>query len=129
MSPDVAAGSTNRIIRVSALGPDNPFVPFTADEAEQTIVQRFEKTVRQHSDRIAVKLGDTVLTYDELNRQANRMSRALLAQGLPLDRPIAILMGHNIGPIIAILGALKARIIYTVLDPSMPRRNAGIHST
>ena len=113
--------AVGEVIRVSPHGPDNPFVPFRHEDTNQSIPQRFEQVVRLHGSRVAVKCGDVALTYDELNRQANRMARALLAQHLPPGMPVAILLSHDIGPLVSLLGALKAGIFYCVLDPFTPR--------
>jgi hypothetical protein len=43
ISPDAAAGPPHKISRVSTHGPDNPLVPFTADEAEQTSPDALEQ--------------------------------------------------------------------------------------
>src|ERR1017187_5310903 len=60
-------------------GPTHSFVPFLKEETEQCIPQRFEQQVTRHADRIAVKGRKHSLTYDALNRWANRVARAILA--------------------------------------------------
>jgi len=60
-------------------GPSHSFVPFHKNETEQSIPERFEQQVTRHPDRIAVKGRRHSLTYDALNRWANRVARAILA--------------------------------------------------
>lgn len=92
-----------------------------AEEIEQSVPDRFEKIVRTYPDRLAVKMGDRALTYDELNRTANRIARAILEKRGPGSEPIALLFEHGIDVIAAIFGALKAGKFYVALDPSFPQ--------
>jgi amino acid adenylation domain-containing protein len=103
------------------LGPDNDFVPFPPEDVERGIPSRFERQVAEGPDRLAVKDGRTSLTYDELNRSANRLARAILARGADRSRPVAVLLPHGTQAIVAILAALKAGRIYVAIDPSHPR--------
>src|SRR5712692_4793925 len=91
-----------------------------AEEIEQSVPDRFEKIVRQYPDRLAVKMGDRALTYDELNRTANRIARAILDKRGPGSEPIALLFEHGIDVIAAIFGVLKAGKFYVAIDPSFP---------
>src|SRR6478672_3338485 len=43
------------------------FDEFLREDVETSIPARFEKIVRLYPDRLAVKMGDRALTYDELN--------------------------------------------------------------
>jgi acyl carrier protein len=87
--------------------PTNAFVEFTRDEIEQSIPARFEQQVRRDPKWLAVKAKRDTLTYDELNRAANRVARAILAQ-IPGEEPIGLLLEHGAPMIVAILGVLKA---------------------
>ena len=66
-------------LRARCFHPIEPFIAFRREEIEQSIPDRFEDQVRKHSRRLAIKTKDTELTYDELNRAANRMAHAILA--------------------------------------------------
>jgi amino acid adenylation domain-containing protein len=96
------------------------FRQFTKEEIEQSIPVRFEKIVRLYPDRLAVKAGDCVLTYDDLNRYANRIARAILEKRGPGSEPIALLFEHGIDVIAAIFGVLKAGKFFVALDPLFP---------
>jgi amino acid adenylation domain-containing protein len=91
-----------------------------AEEIGQSVPDRFEKIVRTYPDRLAVKMGDRALTYDELNRTANRIARAILEKRGPGSEPIALLFEHGIDVIAAIFGVLKAGKFYVAIDPSFP---------
>src|ERR687893_1656246 len=105
----------------------NAFIRFEEEETEQSIPQRFEQQVGRYPDRLAVKTRSHQLTYAALNKVANRVARALLAQRGEKAESIALLLEHDASMIAAILGVLKAGKVYVPLDPSFPyARNAYI---
>ena len=107
--------------------PTNAFIRFEKEETEQSIPQRFEQQVRRYPDRLAVKTKSHQLSYAALNKVANRVARALLAQRGEGAESIALLLEHDASMIAAILGVLKAGKVYVPLDPSFPyARNAYI---
>src|ERR687889_2317092 len=107
--------------------PANDFIRFEKEETEQSIPQRFEQQVSRYPDRLAVKTRNHQLSYAALNKVANRLARALLAQRGEGAESIALLLEHNASMIAAILGVLKAGKVYVPLDPSFPyARNAYI---
>jgi len=48
------------------------FAELANDAIDQSISARFEKIGRMYPNRLADKMGDRALTYDELNRYANQ---------------------------------------------------------
>ena len=77
--------------------------------------------VRKYPERIAVKIRSHALTYDELNKAANRVARAILARLGEGEEPVALFFEHGAFIIAAILGILKAGKIYVSLDPALPQ--------
>jgi amino acid adenylation domain-containing protein len=73
-----------------------------------------------YPERLAVKMGDHALTYDELNRTANRIARAIASRRGILNEPIVLLFEHGVDVIPAILGALKAGKCFSLADVSSP---------
>jgi len=100
--------------------PSKAFIEFKKDEIEQSIVDRFEQQVSLHANRIAVKFGNYTLSYDELNKTANRVAHTILARRKEAEEPIALFFEQGAQVIAAILGALKAGKIYVPLDPAHP---------
>jgi amino acid adenylation domain-containing protein len=109
-----------RSIRDKCVHPIGRFIAFKKEDVEQSIPQRFEQQVGQHSHRLAIKSRHHELTYDELNKAANRVAQAILAQRGEGQEPIALLCGHGAPLLAAILGVLKAGKFYVPLDPSYP---------
>jgi pyochelin synthetase len=79
-----------------------------------------------YPDRIAVKSKSLILTYDELNKAANRIARVILKKCGEGSEPIALLIEQGASQIAAIIGILKAGQSYvpltvTILSQGSPR--------
>jgi len=88
-------------IRAKCFHPSGTFVEFSKEEFEQSIPERFEKIACRYSKQLAIKVGNTFLTYGELNEEANRIAHPILnSVGEGFD-------GHGAPIVTAILGALQ----------------------
>jgi amino acid adenylation domain-containing protein len=67
---------------------------------------------------VAVKSGDTALTYAELDAAANRVARAVLAAA-PAG-PVGLLLPHDVTAVAAFLGVIKAGGIAVPLAAQAP---------
>jgi amino acid adenylation domain-containing protein len=72
--------------------------------------------------RVAVRTGDRALTYDELDRRANRLARRLQALGVGPDGLVGICLPRGPELVVAVLATLKAGGAYLPLDPAYPAR-------
>jgi amino acid adenylation domain-containing protein len=95
-------------------------VEFSRTDAEQSIPVRFEKIVKLFPHRLAVRVGERSLTYDELNRYSDHIAQAILEARGPGSEPVALLLAHGVDAIATILGVLKAGKAYVVLNESFP---------
>lgn len=91
----------------------------------------FETVAREHASRPALRLADrTVVTYDELNRYANRLAAVLSARGIGRRDVVAIVHTKTVACYAAMLAALKMGAAYVNLDDQNPApRIAHIFST
>jgi amino acid adenylation domain-containing protein len=107
---------TNQVV------PGAQYIEFRKEAAPNTLVQRFEEQVKKSPGTVAVKTGDRVITYGELNRKANQLAHAVLkGRGFTKETETAILLfEHGSGMIAGMLGALKAGKTYIALDPDYP---------
>ena len=93
----------------------------------ECIYELFEEQARQKPDRVAVILPDLQqnktykLTYQELDRRADRLASILQQYDVRSGTPIALMMGRSLELIVAILGILKAGGVYVPLDISYPQ--------
>ena len=82
----------------------------------------FEQQVSQHPERIAVTYGGEILTYKELNEQANQIAHYLLSAGVIPGSVVALLLDRSLNMITGIWGVLKAGAGYLPLDPDLPEQ-------
>jgi nonribosomal peptide synthetase DhbF len=61
-----------------------------------------------------------MLSYAELNAQANRLAHLLIAQGIGPESLVALALPRSTQMIIALVGILKAGAAYLPLDPDYP---------
>ncbi|MFC1717667.1 AMP-binding protein [Candidatus Poribacteria bacterium] len=101
--------------------PTNDFVKFEREEMEQSMPEHFEKQVARYGDRIATKDESHELTYDELNKRANHIARAILEKRDQGQEPVAILLSQGIPGVCGILGVVKSGKIYMPLASWFPR--------
>ncbi len=110
-----------RAIREKCFHPARTFIEFEREEIDQSISGRFEQQVARYPERIAVRSARHTLTYDELNRAANRVARAILGRPDVGQQPIAVLFEHGVPFVIASLGVLKAGKVQVSLEIGFPQ--------
>ncbi|WP_434034546.1 amino acid adenylation domain-containing protein [Cupriavidus sp. a3] len=96
--------------------PDCPATPFVAVHAQ----------VAAHARRApaapAVLYGDDVLTYGELERQANRLAHRLIAQGIGAECRVGVALNRSPRMLVALMAVLKAGACFVPFDPAYPAR-------
>ncbi|MFH9810492.1 non-ribosomal peptide synthase/polyketide synthase [Streptomyces olivaceus] len=80
----------------------------------------FEAQARSTPEAPAVVFEDTVLTYRELNRRANRLAHALIARGAGPERIVALRLPRSAELPVAVLAVLKTGAAYLPVDPDYP---------
>jgi amino acid adenylation domain-containing protein len=85
----------------------------------------FEAQAAENPGAPAIAGGGEELTYDLLNRRANRMAHSLIRSGAGPGSVIGICAERSVDTVAAVLGVLKAGAAYLPLDPAWPeeRRN------
>ena len=93
----------------------------TAREVPQvTLPALFEAQVERSPEAIALVFEQSMLSYAELNAQANRLAHLLIGQGIGPETLVALALPRSTQLIIALLGILKAGAAYLPLDPDYP---------
>ena len=87
---------------------------------ERSYIELFEEQVVQHPQRIAASCLGQQWSYDELNRRSNGLGHALIAAGVGLDQPVALLAERGLDLLGMIIGSFKAGAGYLPLDPGLP---------
>lgn len=85
-----------------------------------TINGMFEKQAETAPERIALQFDTQLITYEELNRQANSLAEILRDYGIKPGRVAAIIADRSPYMIVGILAVLKAGGAYLPIDPFYP---------
>ncbi len=80
----------------------------------------FQKQAKEHPDFHAVRFGDTILTYSDLNKRSNQLAAILKRDGVIPEFLVAVYLNRSPEMIITVLAILKAGGAYLPIDPSTP---------
>ncbi|RPI75919.1 MAG: amino acid adenylation domain-containing protein, partial [Desulfobacteraceae bacterium] len=83
--------------------------------------QLFEEQVCRSPDAVALICADQSLTYDQLNRRANRLAHYLRKRSVAPDVLVGLCMERSPDMLIGLLAILKAGGAYVPIDPAYPR--------
>ncbi|WP_405750959.1 non-ribosomal peptide synthase/polyketide synthase [Streptomyces sp. NBC_01411] len=87
---------------------------------DATLPALFEARTRATPEAPAVVFENTVLTYRELNRRANRLAHALIARGVGPEQVVALRLPRSAELVVAVLAVLKTGAAYLPVDPDYP---------
>lgn len=82
--------------------------------------QMFMAQVRDRPEAPAVLFQDSVISYAELNRRANRLAHFLIRLGAGSELRVGVCLERSPDWIVAILAVLKSGAAYVPLDPNYP---------
>lgn len=80
----------------------------------------FTAQVSAHPDAEAVRCGSVVLSYAELDEQANRLAHWLIGIGVGPERLVAVALTRSVDLVVALLAVAKAGGGYLPIDPNYP---------
>ncbi|MGS7250674.1 non-ribosomal peptide synthetase [Pseudomonas anuradhapurensis] len=93
---------------------------------QQSYIAQFEAQVAAHPQRTVARCLEATYDYAGLNLAANRLGHALVAAGVQVDQPVALLAERGLPLLGMIVGSFKAGAGYLPLDPGLP--SARLHS-
>ncbi|MGW2014445.1 amino acid adenylation domain-containing protein [Streptomyces sp. NPDC001927] len=85
----------------------------------------FEERARRHPDVVVAVHRGRRWTYRDLNLRANRLARALLAQGLRPEDPVGVVLPRDLYWMACVLATFKAGGAYLPVDPDYPSERIG----
>ncbi|MFD3939575.1 amino acid adenylation domain-containing protein, partial [Streptomyces sp. NPDC058611] len=128
-----------RLLAAMAAGPDQPVgrLDMLGDEEHQAIQgwnstategaaslqsvpEAFAARVASQPDAPALRFGDEYLTYEELDRRANRLANVLISRGVRPEAAVAVFMERSDSLAVAVLAVLKTGAAYVPIHPSYP---------
>jgi acyl-CoA synthetase (AMP-forming)/AMP-acid ligase II/thioesterase domain-containing protein/acyl carrier protein len=103
-----------------ATGSTRPTSKSTATyRSRDTIPGAFRAVVAQHPDRVAYREPTRSVTYGQLDALSNRVARHLIRRDR--DQPMVFVAPLRVESFALVLGALKAAVLVTPLDPRWPK--------
>ncbi|WP_245400282.1 non-ribosomal peptide synthetase, partial [Nocardia albiluteola] len=85
-----------------------------------TVPELIAEQSRRRPDAAAIRYSDLVLSFDELQRGANRVARALIERGVGPETLVAVAMPRTEELAVALLGVLVAGAGYLPIDTTLP---------
>ncbi|MFI9584382.1 amino acid adenylation domain-containing protein [Streptomyces sp. NPDC052236] len=87
---------------------------------EATLADLFETQAYRSPQAVALVSETGELTYGELEAQANRLARLLVARGAGPERAVAVALPRSAQWLVALLAVAKAGGVYLPIDPDHP---------
>jgi amino acid adenylation domain-containing protein len=81
----------------------------------------FEQQVARAPNAVAVVFEENEITYDELNKRANRLAHYLISEGAGPEINVGLCMERSVDLIVGQIAILKTGGVYVPLDPSYPK--------
>src|SRR5947209_11305815 len=91
-----------------------------SNEKTRTFVYQFEQQIEYKSNIDAVVDSKGSLTYEQLNRRANRIAYYLQSLGVRPEVVVGLCMERSIDLVVGMLSILKAGGVYVPLEPAYP---------
>lgn len=80
----------------------------------------FEAQAERTPNSVAVEIEDKMITYDKLNRRANKLAHHLQMLGVVPGTFVGIYAERSIEMVVGLMGILKSGGAYVPLDPNYP---------
>ncbi|MEN0139092.1 MAG: amino acid adenylation domain-containing protein, partial [Rhodococcus sp. (in: high G+C Gram-positive bacteria)] len=86
----------------------------------RTVVELVARVAAGTPDAVAVVCGEETLTYGQLDEQANRLARLLIAEGVGTESLVAVMVDRTPALVVTLLAVLAAGGGYVPVDTSYP---------
>jgi amino acid adenylation domain-containing protein len=86
----------------------------------QPVHELFERCAAATPEATALRYRDESLTYQQLNRRANRLAHYLRSIGTGVECRVAVCVEPSFDIAVSLLAILKAGAVYVPLDPTYP---------
>lgn len=89
--------------------------------AERCIQELIEDQVDRSPDRTALRMGESCLSYRELEAKANQLAHHLRDKGIGPGKTVGVFIDRSFEMIIAVLGIIKAGGAYVPIETEYPK--------
>ncbi|MEU2065233.1 amino acid adenylation domain-containing protein, partial [Streptomyces sp. NPDC013455] len=91
-----------------------------AEVPPATFPELFEAQAARTPDQVAVVADGDTLSFAELDARANQVARLLALRGVGPESVVGVCLERGTGPVVALLGVLKAGGTHLPVDPGYP---------
>ncbi|MDP7476448.1 MAG: AMP-binding protein, partial [Candidatus Woesearchaeota archaeon] len=89
-----------------------------------TLVSCFNKIFETYADKVAIEFADKKVTFDELNKNSNRIANALKDIGVNKGGRVALYLANNLELIYSFTGILKNGSVVVPMNNSFKEKEA-----
>lgn len=114
---DIVPNSKQNIYKLTEIA--NGLISNSYDH--QTIIALFEEKVKIYRDKVAITFGDTKMTYEELDKKADKLASIMIKEGIKSESRIGIYLDRSSEMVISIIAAFKAGAAYVPLEKEHPK--------
>jgi len=87
---------------------------------ETQIQALFEQQAMENGQQTALVFREQVISYEQLNKEANRLAHYLREQGVGVDTLVGVCMERSVDMVVSLLAILKAGGAYVPMAPDYP---------
>jgi len=96
-----------------------------ADDKAHDLTLGLVESIRQHAshnpDAPALREGDSLLSYEDLDRQSDLVATNLVRVGVKTETVVALCLPRSAELVLAMLAVLKSGAAYLPIDPELPK--------
>lgn len=85
------------------------------------IHQLITEQAQLNPDKTALRCLDEQLSYNEMDKRANRLANYLLEQGIGQGSKIGVCLSRSVDMVVSLLAVLKGGWVFVPLDPEYPQ--------
>ncbi|WP_439852776.1 amino acid adenylation domain-containing protein [Pseudomonas syringae] len=97
-----------------------PVIEQTADFACSDFLSLWQQGLDAGGNKTALRVGQHVLSFDELERRSNQFARYLHAQDINPGMTVALCLDRSVEWVVSLLAVLKLGAVYLPLDSAQP---------
>lgn len=119
-TPDASVAELSLLTDAELRELDEEWGAVEVERSPVTVVDLVAAQVERSPDRVALRAGDVVLTYAELDRRARRLASSLVAAGVGRGDLVGIHLERSADMVAAVLAVWHTGAAYVPLDPAFP---------
>ncbi|MFJ4145436.1 amino acid adenylation domain-containing protein [Pseudomonas sp. NPDC089734] len=97
-----------------------PVTPRAADFVSTDFLSLWQKGLQTGQGKPALRVGQQLLSYEELEQRSNQLARYLQGEGIAAGMTVALCQDRSVEWVVSLLAVLKLGAVYLPLDTQQP---------